>query len=161
MKIPIIIDTDPGVDDTVAIICALANEQIDVKLISTVSGNVNIGHTTQNALNLVNFLEKDIKVVQGSNQPLIAKPVYAKHVHGSNGINDYQYKNQVSLKDISKNFLLEMYQTIKSNENEIILVTLGPLTNIAMLFMEYPQVITMIKEIYIMGGGIKNGNVTK
>ena len=83
---PIIIDTDPGIDDAVAIAAAVFCESLDVKLISTVSGNVSIEHTTKNAQKLVEFFGKDIPVAKGSSKPLIKQLEDASNIHGETGM---------------------------------------------------------------------------
>ena len=74
-KLPIIIDTDPGIDDALAIAIALFSEELDVKLITTVAGNVSLEQVTENALKLLKFYEKDVPVAKGCAQPLLAEVV--------------------------------------------------------------------------------------
>ena len=84
-KKPIILDCDPGVDDTFALFYALACEDIDIRLISSVSGNVDIEKTTTNARRVVAMANADVEIVKGANEPLVAKPFYADYIHGKNG----------------------------------------------------------------------------
>lgn len=81
-KRPIIIDTDPGIDDALAIAIALFSEELDVKLITTVAGNVSLDQVTENALKLLKFYEKDVPVAKGCAQPLMAEFVDASDIHG-------------------------------------------------------------------------------
>ena len=83
---PIIIDTDPGIDDAVAIAVALNSPELDVRLITAVGGNVSVEHTTDNALKLVDFFEKDVPVAAGAAGPLIAEFVDASDIHGASGM---------------------------------------------------------------------------
>ena len=90
-KIPVIIDTDPGIDDAVALAAAFACDKLDIKLISTVSGNVGIENTSSNALKLVEFFNKDIKVSKGAEKPLIKECEHAPHIHGESGMDGYDF----------------------------------------------------------------------
>src|SRR5699024_8051312 len=88
MKRSIIIDTDPGIDDVVAITAALFSDKLDVKLITTVGGNVGIENTTKNAIDLVTFLGKDTPIAKGAGEPLLSHPKTASQVHGNSGIGE-------------------------------------------------------------------------
>ena len=91
MKQPIIIDTDPGIDDAAAISIALNNPQFDVKMISTVNGNVGVEKTTANALKLTNYFNSDVPVHRGASHPLISDIVSASDVHGESGMDGYLF----------------------------------------------------------------------
>lgn len=161
MKTPIIIDTDPGIDDVIAITAALFAEELDVKLITTVGGNVGIENTTNNAVNLVNFLGKDTPVAKGADQPLLNKLVSAAKVHGESGVGGYQFEsNENSTLLTDKHAVEELRDAILHSNEPITLVPIGPLTNIALLFKMYPEVKSNIKEIVLMGGAVKGGNRT-
>lgn len=156
---PIIIDTDPGIDDAVAIAAAVFCESLDVKLISTVSGNVSINHTTKNAQKLVEFFGKDISVAQGSSRPLIKEIEDASHIHGETGMAGYEFPEPT--KELhKKNSIEAMKDTILSSEEKITIVPIGPLTNIALLLKTYPEVKENIQEIVLMGGSSGRGNHT-
>ncbi|WP_252502104.1 ribonucleoside hydrolase RihC [Sporosarcina sp. Marseille-Q4943] len=161
MKTPIIIDTDPGIDDVIAITAALFAEEIDVKLITTVGGNVGIENTTNNAVNLVNFLGKDIPVAKGADQPLLNKLVSAAKVHGESGVGGYHFETIENCTLLSSKHAVEELRDAILNSNEpITLVPIGPLTNIALLLKMYPEVKNNIKQIVLMGGAAKGGNMT-
>ncbi|MCM3709083.1 nucleoside hydrolase [Sporosarcina luteola] len=161
MKTPIIIDTDPGIDDVIAITAALFAEELDVKLITTVGGNVGIENTTTNAVNLVNFLGIDTPVAKGADQPLLNKLVSAAKVHGESGVGGYQFEVKENCALLSSKHAVEELRDAILNSNEpITLVPIGPLTNIALLFKMYPEVKNNIKEIVLMGGAVKGGNRT-
>lgn len=157
-KIPIIIDTDPGIDDAVAIAIALFDSRLDVKLITTVCGNVGIDKVTKNALKLLTFFDRKIPVAQGAIEPLINKLEDASSVHGDSGMDGYDFK------EINENLLLKehaiiaMRKIILESEEPITLVPIGPLTNIAMLLKVFPEVKEKIKEIIMMGGTATRGN---
>lgn len=160
MKIPIIIDCDPGKDDAFAIMVALKDPQIDVKLITTVSGNVSVDKTTHNALGLIKLANSDVPVMKGSSKPLVKKALFADEIHGKSGLGGFSFKDDEVGKLTEGNYLDEMHKLICEYENEIVLVPIGPLTNIAKLLMKYPDVEDKIKEISLMGGGLKGGNTT-
>ena len=90
LKRPIIIDTDPGIDDAVALAIALFSEELEVKLITTIAGNVSVDKVTNNALKLLKFFNKDIPVAIGSNEPLLVAFEDASNVHGQSGMDGYE-----------------------------------------------------------------------
>lgn len=160
MTTPIIIDTDPGIDDAAAISIALNHPEIDVKMITTVHGNVNIDKTTRNALQLKAFFESDVPVHRGAVAPLINAPIDASHVHGETGMGGYELP-EPSPELLASNRAIEaMRETILESDEPITLVPIGPLTNIALLFKTYPEVKSNIKAIVLMGGSAGRGNVT-
>ena len=156
---PIIIDTDPGIDDAVAIAAAVFCESLDVKLISTVSGNVSIEHTTKNAQKLVEFFEKDIVVAKGASKPLIKELEDASHIHGETGMAGYEFPEPTK-KLHEKNSIEAMREVILNSQEKITIVPIGPLTNIALLLKTYPEVKENIEEIVLMGGSSGRGNHT-
>ena len=155
----IIIDTDPGIDDAIAIASAVFCESLVVRLISTVSGNVSIENTTKNAIKLIEFFGKDIPVAMGASKPLIKQKEDASHIHGETGMAGYEFK-EPRLKVYEKNAIEAMRDVILGSQQKITLVTIGPLTNIALLLTTYPEVKENIEEIVIMGGSSGRGNHT-
>ncbi len=157
-KKPIIIDCDPGIDDALTLFLAYARDELDLKGITTVSGNVSINKTTANALKIVEFLEKDTPVVRGSSKPIEGKTVHAEHVHGESGLKEIVLPSETraALEDTSR-FLYDM---LKAYPHELEIIAIGPLTNIANLCLAYPESIALIKRLIIMGGGHRFGNVT-
>src|SRR5690625_4095040 len=89
-KKPIIIDTDPGIDDAVAIAVALYDKSLDVRLITTVHGNVGLKKVTRNALKLLHFFNKEIPVAAGSDRPLLREVIDASEIHGESGLDGYE-----------------------------------------------------------------------
>ncbi|KNE21969.1 ribonucleoside hydrolase RihC [Virgibacillus pantothenticus] len=157
-KRPIIIDTDPGIDDAVALAAALYSEELDIKLITTVAGNVSLDKVTYNTLRLLQFFKKEVPVAAGADRPLMKEPIDASNVHGETGMDGYAFPEP------NENLLLEehavnaMYKTIIQSNEPITLVPIGPLTNIALLIRLYPEVKVNIKEIVLMGGSTTRGN---
>lgn len=156
----ILIDCDPGIDDAYALLYALADDSLDVRLVSTVSGNVNVDVNTDNALRIVKMSNKDVAVVKGASQPLVKEAYYAEHVHGKNGMNNYKYQTDDKAKLLDQTFLQAYYKELSEAEKPVVIAAIGPLTNIATLLTVYPQIKEKIKYITMMGGGLKGGNTT-
>lgn len=151
MKIPIIIDTDPGHDDALAIMFAVKSEIFDIKAITSVAGNSTIENTTRNARYILNLLDReDIPVYSGSAKPLVRELIKAV-VHGKSGLEGIDPKNESNLTNDAVDKIIKI---VKENEN-ITLVTLGPLTNIARAIEKDKEVMKRVKQIVIMGGAIK------
>lgn len=158
-KIPIIIDTDPGVDDAVAIALALFSEELEVKCITTVAGNVSLEKTTLNALRLLKFFNReDIPIAAGAKQPLLRKAVDASDVHGESGLEGFDF-DEVDWSILRSEGAIELLRrTLLESHEPITLLPIGPLTNIALLLSTYPEVKAHIKEIVMMGGSTERGN---
>ncbi len=159
MPIPIIIDTDPGIDDAAAISLALHHPQLDVQLISTVHGNVPLQRTTRNAQQLIEHFHAHVPVASGAASPLVQKAVHAPHVHGESGMAGYTF-DEPTTSLMSKNSVEAMKDLLLQSTTPITLVPIGPLTNIALLLKMYPEVHTYIHQIVLMGGSVGNGNVS-
>lgn len=161
MKRKIIIDCDPGIDDALALIYALASDQFEILAVHTVAGNVNVDYTTTNARGVLGLLgEQGIPVCRGSNVPLVVDPVFADDVHGVNGMHGYEF-DQTALAPLSDRTALESYlEILENSEEKVTIVAIGPLTNVAVLLRAYPHVAEKIEQIAIMGGGIKGGNIS-
>lgn len=157
-KRPIIIDTDPGIDDAVALAIALYSEKLDVRLITTIAGNVGLDKVTLNALKLLKFFKKEIPVAMGADRPLIKEPIDASNVHGSTGMDGYDFEEPTKELLLKENAVNAMYRVIMESEQPITLVPIGPLTNIALLLKVYPEVKEKIAEIVLMGGSTGRGN---
>ena len=156
-KIPVIIDTDPGIDDTIAIIMAAGSEKIDIKAITTTHGNVGLEGTTKNAMALKEFLGLECPVAKGAAKPMIVSLKDASYVHGENGLAGFELprpKGTVCEKaawDV-------MYDMAKAAGGQMCLLVLGPMTNVALTIMKYPDFKNYIKRIYMMGGSRSYGN---
>lgn len=160
IKRPIIIDTDPGIDDAVALAIALFNETLDVRLITTVNGNVSLDKVTYNMLRLMKFFDKHVPVAKGASTPLIVEPVDASDIHGETGMDGYEFEEPDEGMLLDDHAVIAMYKEIMNSEQKITLVPIGPLTNIALLFRMYPEVKDKIEEIILMGGSTSRGNAS-
>src|SRR6516225_9084361 len=142
MKRKIIIDTDPGQDDAVAILLALASpEELDVLAIVAVAGNVGLAQNARNALKVVELSGRsDVPVYAGSVRPMRRKPVTAEHVHGATGL-DGPDLPEPKLKLEAQHGVEFLIDTLLAAEPaSITLCTLGPLTNIAMALVKAPAI---------------------
>lgn len=158
----IIIDTDPGVDDSMAILFAFNSPELEVVGLTSIFGNVHTDLATQNALRLVELSgHPAVPVAHGADLPLVVPLSYvADFVHGTDGLgNTYQPPPHGQALDISAaQFIVE---TVMAQPGEITLVPVGPLTNIALALALEPRIAENVAEVVIMGGAATvNGNVT-
>ncbi|MEW5814608.1 MAG: nucleoside hydrolase [Spirochaetota bacterium] len=155
----ILIDTDCGIDDAIAIMMALAANEVEVIGITTVSGNVRLVNVIDNVLRLLSYLDKkDIPVYRGASGALVEKAVRAEGPHGKNGLGDLKLPApRVSLQDAMAPE--GIYRHAKADPG-LTVVTLGPMTNLAIAVNLYPELKSLIAEIVVMGGAIGRGNVT-
>ncbi|WP_281166103.1 ribonucleoside hydrolase RihC [Liquorilactobacillus sicerae] len=159
-KMPLILDMDPGVDDAVALAVAVNNPVFDVKLITSVAGNVNVDKTTRNELKLLQFLDKtEIPVARGAAQPLKKKFEDAAYIHGQSGLPGYDFPS-VTLKPDPRPAVKAIYQTLKQAPAPMTIVATGAYTNIAELLLRYPEIKAQISRLILMGGSISGGNVS-
>ncbi|WP_206912032.1 non-specific riboncleoside hydrolase [Enterococcus sp. DIV0840] len=160
MKKPrkIIIDTDPGIDDAVAIAAALFDERLNIMLFTTVAGNVSVDKVTKNLLKLLAFWNKRIPVAIGSDRPLLRKAINASDIHGSTGMDGYEFPES-KYELLTKNHaVIEMYKVLMDSKEKTTIVGIGPLTNIALLLRIYPECVERIEELVLMGGSLGRGN---
>lgn len=157
------IDCDPGIDDAFAIsLAAACQDQLEILGISTVAGNQSIERVTENARKLTAFLGiPQVPVAQGSVCPLVREMISAAHVHGSTGLGDCCLP-ETEKKVVSENGILYLAKALLSlpEGEQVTLVPIGPLTNIALLFRTFPEVREKIEGICLMGGAAVGGNVT-
>lgn len=157
----ILIDTDPGIDDAMAILFALAAPELEVVGLTTIFGNVDTTRATQNALHLLEFANRPtIPVAHGADRPLVVPyrgP--AEFVHGTDGLGNTNQPAS-SLPVHSQNAAQLIVETIMAQPGEITLVPVGPLTNVALALMLEPRITQAVAEVVIMGGAATvNGNV--
>lgn len=157
----IILDTDPGIDDALAIFLALASPEIQLEAITTVSGNVAIEHTTRNALSLLELTGRtEIPVARGCAGPLISSPVAAADVHGANGLGGVTLP-EPHLQPVEQHAVDMIIEKVLAAPGEITLVPIGPLTNLALALRREPRLARAVREVVIMGGALcVPGNVT-
>lgn len=151
----IILDTDPGIDDALALFLALASPEVQLEGITTVSGNVHVDQTTRNALALLELTGRtDIPVARGSDRPLIRQPLNAAHVHGNNGLGGAELP-QPRLRPVAQHAVDLLIEKIMAAPGAITLVPIGPLTNIALALRREPRLAERVREVVIMGGALR------
>ena len=162
MTHPIIIDTDPGQDDAVAILLALASPEIEILGITAVAGNVPLALTEVNVRKICELGGRpDIKVYSGAIRPMLRTLVTAEHVHGRTGLDgpDLPDPTMPLQKQYAVDYIVETL--MQHDAGTITLCSLGPLTNIGLALVKEPRIASRIKRIVAMGGGFfEGGNVT-
>ncbi len=161
-KRKIIIDTDPGIDDAMAIHFAFAHPEIEVIGLTTVFGNVHTGTATRNALALVEMAAYTADVAHGAESPLVRSlNPPADYVHGAEGFGDVPIPDSETEPD-SRSAATFICDTINQNPGEITLCAVAPLTNLALALREDPGIVDRVREVVIMGGAIDTrGNVSE
>lgn len=160
MPKPILIDTDPGIDDTLAILLALASPEIELRGISVVTGNCTVDQGVENALGLLELLNREIPVARGADRPLIQPLLTAPETHGTTGVGYARLPlpSRSPIRQRAAEFIIEQ---VLSAPGQISLVCIGPLTNLAMALRLEPAIIPAIPEVIVMGGAIRHpGNTT-
>src|SRR6202521_1387642 len=155
----IIIDTDPGTDDALALMLALNSPELDVRAITVVPGNVTAAMGLENALRMVSLANRcDIPVARGAQHPLFQKLITAEFWHGKNGLANIELPPSKCKVD-SRFGPDVIIQLVHASPHEITLVLVGPLTNIALAVEKDPSIVPLVKEVILMGGSINGGNV--
>jgi purine nucleosidase len=159
---PIVIDTDPGQDDAVAILMALgAPDRLEVLGLSAVAGNVPLETTQRNARIVCEWAGRaDIPVFAGCTRPLLRPPVWAHEVHGQEGIEGPEL-HQPSMPLQAEHAVGWLIRTLRTHPTPVTLCTLGPLTNIALALAQAPDIAGRIEQLVMMGGAhFESGNIT-
>ena len=159
MKRKVIIDCDPGIDDSLALLLALNSPELDVIGITIVSGNVPANQGAKNALKVLKLLKReDIKVYIGESTPLVRELVTAEDTHGEDGLGETNYEEA----DIEINYNGIDFILDSAKEGNVSIIALGPLTNLAKALEKDPNSFNMINEIVSMGGAFRShGNCSQ
>lgn len=155
----VIIDTDPGVDDAMAILLALNSPELKVEALTVVPGNVDSRQGLENALKIVSLANRcDIPVARGAHHPLDQKLITAQYWHGKNGLANVELPASNCKADsrFGPDLIIE---TVHKYPHKVTLIPVGPLTNIALAVSKDPSIVGLVKNIVIMGGSISGGNV--
>ena len=158
----IIIDTDPGVDDALTFLLALASPEIQLEALTTVCGNIGIEKTTRNALAVLELANAShIPVARGCELPLVSEPGKSgEAVHGTSGVGEAILPEPKS-QTIGQHAIDYLIERILAEPQEITLFMIGPMTNLALAIRKEPRIVQALKELIIMGGAIRQGgNVT-
>jgi inosine-uridine nucleoside N-ribohydrolase len=157
---PILLDCDPGHDDAIALLLALASPELELLGVTTVAGNQTLEKTTANALRVLELVGRsDIEVAAGADRPLARDLFIAADVHGESGLDGPSLPDprRSPVDQHAVDFLAER---ILGSPRSVTLVPVGPLTNVALLLAHHPEAVENLERIVIMGGAIAEGNVT-
>jgi len=156
----IFLDVDTGVDDALALLLAVRSPQLNVKGVTCVAGNVPIDKVVRNTLDILNVADAShVPVATGMEFPLVERMFNATEIHGANGLGGIDLPVSPSTV-IDKHAVEFLAEEIDKSSEKVTIVALGPLTNIATLFRIYPNVVSSIEQLVIMGGAIGPGNIT-
>jgi len=163
--VKIIFDTDPGIDDALALLIALNNPKLNVLAVTAANGNVDVDRSTYNALRIIEAAGKEVTVARGASKPLVKRPIHAGHIHGKDGLGNSNIPKPKAKP--SKLHAVKMIETLVKThkKKELTIVATAPLTNIATLFDEEPSIAKKLDKVVLMGGvyGVvkgARGNVT-
>jgi pyrimidine-specific ribonucleoside hydrolase len=160
VKTPVLVDCDPGHDDAIALLLALASPELDLLGVTTVAGNQTLEKTTANALRVLELAGRgDVPVAAGADRPLARELFIADYVHGESGLDGPALPppRGAPVDQHAVDFLAER---ILGSPQPVTLVPVGPLTNVALLLSRHPEAAENVERIVIMGGAIAEGNVT-
>src|ERR671937_935655 len=158
MATPIILDCDPGHDDAIALLLALASPELEVLGVTTVSGNHTLEKTTANAIRVLDHVNrKDVPVAAGAPRPLVREPRTAGEVHGETGLDGPNLPGPSRL-PAAMHAIDWIAQAVSASAEAVTLVPTGPLTNIALFLARYPELTERLERIVLMGGAIGEGN---
>ena len=157
----ILIDTDPGIDDSLAILLALASPELSLEGLSVVHGNCSLEQATINGLSILELAKAShIPLAKGCELPLVQPSLLAPETHGNTGLG-YAKLPEPQSQPIGKHGIDFLIEKIMANPGEITLVAIGPLTNVALAIRQEPRIVGALKELVIMGGAIRyEGNTT-
>jgi inosine-uridine nucleoside N-ribohydrolase len=159
MATKILFDTDPGHDDAIALLLALASPELDVLGVTSVSGNQTLEKTTANALKILEFIDRiDVPVHVGAARPLVREQWAAAHVHGETGLDGPDLPDPTTKP--AEGHAVDFLAAQLEEHDDVVVVPVGPLTNIGLLLAKYPGIERRIGQIVLMGGAIAEGNVT-
>lgn len=154
MATRVMIDTDPGIDDTAAILLALASPELEIVALTTVYGNGAVRDCTRNALTIVDAAGRtDIPIYAGASKPLVRNLSLGYHVHGPNAFGGIDYPIPVHAAR-PEHAALAMIQEVMSHPGETVLLALGPLTTVALAMSLEPRLAENVREVVIMGGAV-------
>ena len=158
--VTVLIDTDPGTDDALALMMALSSPDLDVLGVTTIGGNATLAHTTRNALRLLEYMRRiDVPVYRGSARPLRGRYHYGYYFHGAAGLGVRLPSPETPPHPMAAPELIA--RVASERRGDLVAVALGPLTNIARALALEPRIAVWIKELVVMGGALEApGNVT-
>ena len=161
MSRPFLIDTDAGSDDAVAILMALRHADVDVRALTVVAGNVPLAQGVVNSLYFTELCETDVPVHAGADRPVLREYVSADWFHGADGLGDWGDRYLPQRGQASELHAVDAIIDAARSTPGLIIVTLGPLTNLALALRKAPDIVPFVSRCVVMGGAAcTNGNVT-
>ncbi|MBS7344785.1 MAG: nucleoside hydrolase [Caryophanon sp.] len=158
-KKPVIIDTDPGIDDAMMLIYAFASDALDVKLVTTEAGNLSQAKTSYNAQALLSYLQVDVEIAKGLEHPILRPLEVAEDIHGETGFGTITFPAP-TLPLSERGAVEAMRQVLLASDEPMTIIATGPLTNVAALLLAHPEVKPHIAHISWMGGSAVGGNMS-
>jgi len=157
---PMILDVDTGFDDAFALLFAAMNPEVELLGVTCVDGNTNVDQVIRNTLKVLDAAgASEIPVCKGATRPLFEEPLYAEHIHGKDGMGDIDFPES-SRKVDPRSATQLIRDLVEARPDEIVLVPVAPLTNIANFITEFPESAKKLKSICLMGGSASVGNAT-
>ncbi len=159
-KQKIILDCDPGHDDAVAILLAASAPTIELLGVTTVAGNQTLEKTRRNACHVLQWIgREDIPVYAGCDRPMVRERVVAGDIHGESGLEGPVFP-PLRKEPEDEHAVRYIIRTLMASDGDVVMVTTGPMTNLAMALRMEPRIAEKIRRIVLMGGALGNGNVT-
>ncbi|ACU39869.1 nucleoside hydrolase [Actinosynnema pretiosum subsp. pretiosum] len=161
MTTPLIIDTDPGVDDAFALALAAASPEVDLVGVTTTFGNVGLERTTRNALGLLALLGRaDVPVAAGADRPLVHAQPSLSSAHGSDGLSGFAGTLPPAGAPDPRDAVALLADLLGASDRPVVIAAVGPLTNVALLLAAHPSLKPKIERLVVMGGAIGAGNIS-
>jgi purine nucleosidase len=160
---PVILDTDPGHDDALAILLAVASpDEIELRAVTTVAGNVSVDQTTYNALRVLELAAApDVPVYRGCSRPMVDEPVTAEHVHGPSGLDGPVLPEPSRTAESLHAVDYLIAELLAAEPSSVTVCLIGPMTNMGMALVKEPAIADRVAEFVIMGGSFRaGGNIT-
>lgn len=160
---PVVLDVDTGVDDACALLLAARHAGLDLRAVTCVGGNVDVDQVVENTLSVLDTAGRsDVPVARGSARPLLETAADARHVHGEDGLGDLGWPRSGRAPDPrhAVELLRDVLLDAAARGERVTVVTLAPLSNIALLLRTYPDVAPGIRDLVVMGGAVAVGNAT-
>src|SRR3989441_4303948 len=155
----VIIDTDPGVDDALALLLAMRSPELKIEAITPVAGNVPLELSLPNALRMVEIAGRtDIPVAVGARAPLVRRLVTAAYAHGENGLGGAVFP-EPKIKAVAEPASEIIRSIVRKYPGEVTLLTIGPLTNVAAALNSDPELAGMVRKLVMMGGSLSGGDI--
>lgn len=158
-RIPVIIDCDPGHDDAIALLMAFASEKLDVRGVTVVAGNQTMDKTLNNCLKVLSYAGVKVDVAAGCDRPLVRDLITAPEVHGDSGLDGPELPDP-DFGALPIHAVELIANILRDSSEKVTLIPTGPLTNIGLFLIRYPELKEKVEKIVLMGGAAKGGNWT-